>query len=213
MLARIGDAYGVKLTIATAAPSPPAHDEARLAFDAPELAGLQIVSTISRKQLDEHLARVDELTLLASGLSIGGAVVAAMWLARRLARPLEALADQAAEVVRGEPRPVSARGGGREMEAFARAFNKALEDLVQLRKRLAPPTTNWDARHMATAYFEGLEGDVRVDGDTIVVTYYNARDADRLREHYEDLPAKLRAEKIDPRVPWLYGFELDFRFR
>ena len=59
---------------------------------------------------------------------------------------------------------------------------------------------------MATAYFEGLEGDVRVDGDTIIVTYYNAPDADRLREHYEDLPAKLRAEKIDPRVPWLYGF-------
>ena len=22
-----------------------------------------------------------------------------------------------------------------------------------------------------------------------------------------------RAEKVDPRVPWLYGFELDFRFR
>ncbi len=82
-----------------------------------------------------------------------------------------------------------------------------------IRKRLAPPATNWDARHMATAYFEGLEGDVRVDGDTIVVTYYNAPDADRLREHYEDLPAKLRAEKLDPRVPWLYGFQLDYRFR
>ena len=85
--------------------------------------------------------------------------------------------------------------------------------IAQLRKRLAPPATNWDARHMATAYFEGLEGDVRVDGDTIIVTYYNAPDADRLREHYEDLPAKLRAEKIDPRVPWLYGFMVDYRFR
>lgn len=82
-----------------------------------------------------------------------------------------------------------------------------------IRKRLAPPATNWDARHMATAFFEGLEGDVRVDGDTIVVTYYNAPDADRLREHYEDLPAKLRDEKVDPRVPWLYGFQVDYRFR
>jgi len=27
------------------------------------------------------------------------------------------------------------------------------------------------------------------------------------------LPAKLRAEKIDPRVPWLYGFMVDYRFR
>ena len=83
----------------------------------------------------------------------------------------------------------------------------------QLRKRLAPPTASWDARHMATAYFGGLEGDVRVQEKIILVTYYNAPDADRLRAHYEDLPTKLRAEKIDPRVPWLYGFELDFRFR
>jgi hypothetical protein len=83
----------------------------------------------------------------------------------------------------------------------------------QLRKRLAPPTMSWDAKHMATAYFGGLEGDVRVEDKTIVVTYYNAPDADRLRRHYEDLPAKLRAERTDPRVPWLYDFELDFRFR
>ena len=83
----------------------------------------------------------------------------------------------------------------------------------QFRKRLAPPATNWDAKHMADSYFAGLEGDVRVQDNTIFVTYYNAKDAERLREHYENLPAKLRSEKIDPRVPWLYGFELDFRFR
>jgi hypothetical protein len=83
----------------------------------------------------------------------------------------------------------------------------------QVRKRLAPPASSWDARHMATAYFQGLEGDVRVDDDTIIVTYYNVPEADRLREHYEDLPAKLRAEKVDPRVPWLYGFKVDYRFR
>jgi Transposase DDE domain len=83
----------------------------------------------------------------------------------------------------------------------------------QLRKRLVPPTTSWDATHMATAYLAGLEGDVRVRDNTIQVTYYNATDVDKLRSHYENLPAKLRAEKIDPRVPWLYGFELDFCFR
>jgi len=83
----------------------------------------------------------------------------------------------------------------------------------RFRKRLGPPAANWDAKHMATAYFAGLEGDLRVDGNTILVTYYNAPDADKLRAHYEGLPAKLRGEKIDPRVPWLYGFELDFRFR
>ena len=34
-----------------------------------------------------------------------------------------------------------------------------------------------------------------------------------LRAQYEDLPAKLRAEGVEPRIPWLYGFQLDFRFR
>jgi Transposase DDE domain len=83
----------------------------------------------------------------------------------------------------------------------------------RFRKRLGPPAASWDAKHMATAYFAGLEGDLRVEGNTILITYYNSPDADKLREHYEGLPAKLRGEKIDPRVPWLYGFELDFRFR
>jgi hypothetical protein len=83
-----------------------------------------------------------------------------------------------------------------------------------LRKRLAPPAASWDAAHLAKAYFTELEGDVRVvEGDTILVTYYNAPTADNLRQVYEDLPARLRAEEIDPRVPWLYGFKLDFCFR
>jgi len=71
----------------------------------------------------------------------------------------------------------------------------------QLRKRLTPPVQDWDAGHLAKAYFMGLEGDVRVQDNTILVTYYNAPDADRLRGHYENLPAKLRAEKVGPRIP------------
>jgi hypothetical protein len=84
----------------------------------------------------------------------------------------------------------------------------------RFRKNLGPTTASWDAQHLATAYFAGLEGDVRVvDGDTILVTYYNAPTADSLSHAYEDLPAKLRADGVDPRVPWLYGFKLDFCFR
>ncbi len=84
----------------------------------------------------------------------------------------------------------------------------------RFRKNLGPTATNWDARHLAKAYFTGLEGDVRVvDGDTILVTYYNAPSADSLRDAYEKLPARLQAEGVNPRVPWLYGFKLDFCFR
>ena len=50
-------------------------------------------------------------------------------------------------------------------------------------------------------------------GDTILVTYYNAPQADRLRPRYENLPALLEAEGVDPHIPWLYNFKLDFRFQ
>ena len=45
------------------------------------------------------------------------------------------------------------------------------------------------------------------------MTYYNAPNEAQFRQHYENLPHQLRAENINPHVPWLYGFKLDFRFR
>lgn len=85
--------------------------------------------------------------------------------------------------------------------------------LHQLRRRVGEPFSTWDAAHLARSLLGGLEGDVRVQNDTIVVTYYNAADVDRLRAHYEGLPRRLEAEHVDPHIPWLYGFKLDFRFR
>jgi len=85
--------------------------------------------------------------------------------------------------------------------------------LHQLRRRLGEPFSAWDASHLAKSLLSGLEGDVRVKEDTIVVTYYNAPNIERLREHYEGLPDQLQSEHINPQVPWLCGFKLDFRFR
>ena len=89
----------------------------------------------------------------------------------------------------------------------------AQASLSQLRRRLGPPWSAWDAEHLAQDLLGGLEGDVRVDAQRIVVTFYNAPQAEQLRQHYEGLPAKLRAEGVDPRIPWLYNYELDFRFK
>lgn len=83
----------------------------------------------------------------------------------------------------------------------------------QFRQRIGAPYQAWDAVHLAQAVFSGLEGDIRVHEDTILVTYYNAPNAQLLRQHYEDLPQKLAADGVDPRVPWLYDFKLDFRFK
>ncbi len=83
----------------------------------------------------------------------------------------------------------------------------------QLRSRLGEPVSTWEASHLAHDLFLGLDGDVRVSDNTIIVTYYNAPNVEQLRELYQHLPEKLRAQHIDPRIPWLYDYELDFRFR
>lgn len=85
--------------------------------------------------------------------------------------------------------------------------------LHRFRRRLGAPYSEWDAGHLAQSLLAGLEGDVRVSGNRIVVTYYNAPNVEQLRRHYEDLPERLAAERIDSRIPWLCDYELDFRFR
>jgi len=83
----------------------------------------------------------------------------------------------------------------------------------QLRERLGAPCAQWDATHLARNLFEGLEGDVRVEDKTIVVTLYNPPNAPMLRHHYERLPEKLVKEGVNPEIPWRYGFKIDFRFK
>jgi len=83
----------------------------------------------------------------------------------------------------------------------------------QLRQRLAKPQSDWDATHLAKDIFNGLDGDIRVADDTLTVTFYNAPNTQQLRQHYENMPHKLTKEGVDPRVPWLYNFKLDFRFK
>lgn len=82
-----------------------------------------------------------------------------------------------------------------------------------MRQRIGEPVAKWDAEHMSRDFFKGLEGDIRVKHDTIIVTYYNAPNSDAMISHYENLPDKLTAEGIRPTVPWLYDFKLDFRFK
>jgi len=82
-----------------------------------------------------------------------------------------------------------------------------------MRQRIGPPVDQWDTHHLAKDFFRGLEGDIRVKHNTIVVTYYNAPNPDLMKKHYEGLPKKLSFEGIKPTVPWLYDFKLDFQFK
>lgn len=115
--------------------------------------------------------------------------------------------DQALGWERAGTQNVNIRYGHMTLALMAQAV------LHRLRRQLGEPQTTWDAKHLAKDFLQGLEGDVRVTTDTILVTYYNAPHADRLRRQYENLPGKLRSENVNPQIPWLYNYQLDFRFR
>jgi hypothetical protein len=83
----------------------------------------------------------------------------------------------------------------------------------QFRQKLPKPYKSWTAEHLADTIFYGIDGDLRIKNDTIIVTMYNVPEHLELRKYYEHLPEKLEAEGIDPRIPWLYNFKIDFRFK
>jgi hypothetical protein len=83
----------------------------------------------------------------------------------------------------------------------------------QFRQKLPKPYSRWNAIHLADAIFNKFDGAISVKNDTIIVTCYNVPEELKLHQHYQNLPEKLISEGIDPRVPWLYDFKLDFRFK
>jgi len=82
-----------------------------------------------------------------------------------------------------------------------------------MRQRIGDPVAQWDSEHIAKDFFKGLEGDIRVKHDTIIVTYYNVPNPELMKSNYENLPDKLSSEGIRPTIPWLYDFKLDFQFK
>jgi hypothetical protein len=116
-------------------------------------------------------------------------------------------ADQALGWQRAGTMNLNIRYGQMSMALIAQTV------IHQLRARLGTPFSQWDAKHLARDLFQGLDGDVRITNHTIVVTYYNAPNADELRQYYERLPDKLSQEGLVPGIPWLYDFQLDFRFK
>jgi hypothetical protein len=83
----------------------------------------------------------------------------------------------------------------------------------EFRQKLPKPYNRWNSTHLADSVFTKIDGDIRTKDDTIIVTCYNAPKELNLHKHCQNLPAKLTSEGINPKVPWLYDFKLDFRFK
>jgi nitrogen fixation/metabolism regulation signal transduction histidine kinase len=112
------------------------EDEEVRAVDFTVVSGLKVVARVSRKGPRERLASRDRENVLTGVAAIAVALGIALVLARSLSRPLAALAHETREVVSGEPKHVRGRGG-REIAALAEAFNKTIDELTAMRRRLA----------------------------------------------------------------------------
>lgn len=83
----------------------------------------------------------------------------------------------------------------------------------QLKNKLPDTYKHWTAANTAQKVLTNMEGDVRVQDDTIIVTYYRDHEKLKLRQHYENLPKILESEGVNPKIPWLFDYKLDFRFK
>lgn len=97
--------------------------------------------------------------------------------------------------------------GKMTMALFAQAATS------MIRKKLPPEMSQWNAETFAKNILAGFEGDIRVKHDTIVVTYYNATLPEDTKRQFTNLPRKLICEGINPKIPWLFDYKLDFIFR
>lgn len=144
LLSRLGAAYGVRLATlpdGEAAPKEPAgpaggDGEVVRVLPLPEVQGLRVMASVSREPLRQALARLDRAILVTGATVLAIALVIAVALARSLSRPIVALAHETREVMSGEPRRVRGRGG-QEIEALAEAFNRTIDELAAMRRRLA----------------------------------------------------------------------------
>ena len=133
LLAKIGAAYNVSLSFE---PLPASEQRMVQVLDLPELGHRRISAYRSRVPLLTALEDLDVTISLIGVGTLGAALVLSLLLSRSLSRPLVQLANEAGAVAHGEPKPVAVRGA-KEIRALADAFNRAIADLVGLRKRLA----------------------------------------------------------------------------
>ena len=85
--------------------------------------------------------------------------------------------------------------------------------ISQFRKKMPKQFHSWTAQSIADNIFGRFDADIRVKNDRIIVTYYGVPESYNFNKYYSNMPEKLEKEKIDPRVPWLYNYKIDFVFK
>lgn len=138
ILERVGRAHGVTLAPFDPEAESPASTPRQTVrvMRISQVPGLAVVAKMPRDQLTDALERLDREIIASGGVAALAALLLAVILGRSLAKPLRELAHETREVVSGEPRPVRVRGG-LEIRELARSFNRTIDELGRMKKRLA----------------------------------------------------------------------------
>ncbi len=83
----------------------------------------------------------------------------------------------------------------------------------QLKKKLPGEYNKWTAKTLAEKILTDIDGDVKVAQNKIIVTYYGDHKKLNLKDNYSAISKQLTKEGINPRIPWLLDYELEFRFK
>jgi two-component system nitrogen regulation sensor histidine kinase NtrY len=136
ILERVGNAYGATLRLGGGKGPPPGPGSLDKTLTIDEIGGLEVDASISRQPMFEALAKIDSSIFLSGAIAVLLSVALAVFMARGLSQPIVELAAQTREVVRGVPKPIRGRGG-RELEQLAHSFNRTIDQLTRMRRRLA----------------------------------------------------------------------------
>jgi signal transduction histidine kinase len=130
---RVGATHGLSLSHVRPSDRPAPFVKT---IDVPALGDAPIFATPKHLRIDEAVAKLNHQILQWGALVLVIALGLGFWFARRLAQPIVSMSEQARRVVEGSVEPIRATGG-RELREFADSFNKTIEDLARLRRRLA----------------------------------------------------------------------------
>jgi signal transduction histidine kinase len=100
-----------------------------------ELLGILLVGN-SRRGLVVVEARIRSASLLVAGLALVVAIVVSSWMATRVTRPVEQLAEAAREVAAGNWQARVQVDASDELGEMADAFNRMTQELTEQRERL-----------------------------------------------------------------------------
>jgi len=83
----------------------------------------------------------------------------------------------------------------------------------QLKSKLPKPYSQWTATSLAEKALTNMEGDIRVKDDKIIVTYYKDHEKLGLKNIYHNVSQQLENNGVSPKIPWLFDYKLEFRFK